>query len=315
MFKILALILSAALLVTGTFYFTLAYLQAKSEAVVNTFTAGKISLTLKESEVDQYGNIKYYTAASFDENDDLIDGSKFFLESGTVEEGVVYDRRNYVQENNYKLVPGQTYTKDPVVTVEKGNEPCFLYIAVHNGLSTQLVDLTGDIFGEGTTSVNIEAASGGESGYKTISEQLVDSGWRPLAYTPNEGDDSNSAWEAKWEEAPSSGDYAIYYRYFGTEGSSLGDQYIVKTLDNDGTFGTFDSFKIDTNATSELIAAMETCYQNDEIVSRTPDYGDIPVMITTASTIEVYAFAVQSAGFANTFDGVKAAWEATFGRN
>ena len=35
---------------------------------------------------------------------------------------------------NYKIIPGGTEAKDPVVTVEKGSEKCWVYVSVENNL-------------------------------------------------------------------------------------------------------------------------------------------------------------------------------------
>ena len=302
MFKITALILSAVLLVTGTFYFTLAYLQAKSNPVVNTFTAGKINLTLKESEVDEYGNIKYYTAESF-ENGVLTDTPEFSLVEGPVGEGAgakTYDTVNLVEENNYKLVPGETYTKNPVVTVKKESEPCFLYLAVHNGLNGNLND--------GINDLNIEATSDGV--YKTVAEQLSANGWLPLQDIPKEGEEQ---WKATWPQGPTSRNFTIYYRYFKDDSN-----YIVNALETGVEFKTFDQFKVDTLATSEQIAFLQTCYDSNGEVELNEDIfadettGNI-LLNQSVSTIEVYALAVQSAGFANTYEGIKSAWQVAFG--
>ena len=89
---------------------TLAWLTAESAEVKNTFTYGKVALTLDEAKVTEYG---------------------------VPVEGV--DR---VTGNEYKLIPGQKYTKDPTVHVTKGSEPCYVYVEVVNGLKNVIVDTT-----------------------------------------------------------------------------------------------------------------------------------------------------------------------------
>ena len=78
--KVLITILCAVLLVTVSVLGTLAYLTSQDE-VVNTFTVGKVNITLDEAAVN-------------------ADGTEI---AGA-------DR---VKENNYHLIPGQTYVKDP----------------------------------------------------------------------------------------------------------------------------------------------------------------------------------------------------------
>ena len=99
--KIVALILCAALLMAGTVAATLAYLQS-SDSVTNTFTVGKVVITLDEAKVDLYG----------------------------VE--VAGEKR--VDANQYKLIPGHTYVKDPTIHVEANSEKCWLFAKIENGL-------------------------------------------------------------------------------------------------------------------------------------------------------------------------------------
>ena len=81
---------------------TTAYLSAKTGKVENTFTIGKVEILLDESKVDENGKII----------------------SGPDAERVF--------KNEYKLVPGNVYDKDPVVTVKAGSEPCYLYVKVED---------------------------------------------------------------------------------------------------------------------------------------------------------------------------------------
>lgn len=95
--RILLLVACAVLLVSLSVGATLAYLTSTTQTVKNTFTVGNVNITLDEAEVDEYG-----------EN-----------ANGRTTEG-----------NEYKLLPGHTYTKDPTVTVVKGSEPCYVRIKV-----------------------------------------------------------------------------------------------------------------------------------------------------------------------------------------
>lgn len=122
----LALVLVIAMSVTGT----LAYLTSTPDAVVNTFTVGKLAIELDEAEVDQYG-----------EN-----------ENGRTEDG-----------NEYKLVPGHTYIKDPTVWVQPDSEKSYLFVKVVNGLE----------------------AYEAESTTNTIAAQIASNGWTAL-----EGEDN-----------------------------------------------------------------------------------------------------------------------------
>lgn len=95
--KSIALVMMAVLLVAASVMGTLAYLTSHDE-VVNTFTVGKVAIKLDEAKAN-------------------IDGS------------LVADAAR-VKANNYKLLPGHTYNKDPMVTVLKGSEPSYIKMTV-----------------------------------------------------------------------------------------------------------------------------------------------------------------------------------------
>lgn len=99
--KALALALCAVLLVVTTVFVTMAYLTSE-DSVKNTFTVGKVTITLDEAKVDEYGE---------------------------EEEGA-----SRVDANTYKLIPGHTYDKDPTIHVAHNSEDCWLFVTVKNGL-------------------------------------------------------------------------------------------------------------------------------------------------------------------------------------
>lgn len=94
--KTLLLTLCALLLVVGSAFGTLAYLTAQDE-VTNTFTVGNVKLKLDEAKVTADG---------------VIDGT---------------DR---VMANEYKLLPGHSYVKDPTVTVLKDSVESYIRVLV-----------------------------------------------------------------------------------------------------------------------------------------------------------------------------------------
>ena len=95
--KILALVLAAVLLVCTSVAATVAYLTANTDYVNNTFTVGSVAIELDETDVDLYG---------------------------------VKDGDTRVKANQYKLIPGHTYIKDPTVYVNGGSEPCYVFVKV-----------------------------------------------------------------------------------------------------------------------------------------------------------------------------------------
>lgn len=114
--KVLILALCAVLLVSATIMGTMAYLTSQAE-VVNTFTVGSVAITLDETDVD--GNAERDTA------------------------------------NAYKLLPGHTYTKDPIIHVAPTSEDCYLFVKVVDEIA------------------NIQAA-------KTVAAQMEEKGWKAV---------------------------------------------------------------------------------------------------------------------------------------
>lgn len=95
--KVLILSLCVVALIAATVLGTLAYLTDSSETK-NTFTGGKVNITLDETDVD--------------------------------EDGVPVPGADRVAGNEYHLVPGQTYVKDPTVTVLAGSEESYVRMLV-----------------------------------------------------------------------------------------------------------------------------------------------------------------------------------------
>lgn len=100
--KALMLVLCAVLLVTASVLGTMAYLTS-TDQVVNTFTVGKVAITLDEAQVK---------------------------EDGTPVAGAAR-----VTGNAYHLLPGHTYTKDPTVHVQANSENSFIFVKVENGIA------------------------------------------------------------------------------------------------------------------------------------------------------------------------------------
>lgn len=121
--KALALALCAVLLVVSTVFVTMAYLTSKTDVVTNTFTVGKVTITLDEADVDLMG---------------------------------VKDSDARVKANEYKLIPGHTYIKDPTIHVSEGSEDCYLFVTIKNDIA------------------NIEDSA------NTIAAQMKNNGWKPV---------------------------------------------------------------------------------------------------------------------------------------
>lgn len=109
--KFLMLLASALLLVSVTVGATVAYLTAE-DTVVNTFTVGKVGLTLDELDVDKDTNTA--DNVTYGEGDNAIIRDK---------------------ANAYKLIPGSTYTKDPTVHIAADSENGVLFVEITNEIA------------------------------------------------------------------------------------------------------------------------------------------------------------------------------------
>ena len=103
--KIVALALAAVLLVCTSVAATVAYLQS-TDSVTNTFTVGNVLIVLDEEDTD----------------DSATD--------------VTTEGRD--KANEYHLLPGHTYDKDPTVWVDADSEDCYVFVKVTNGLAAIL---------------------------------------------------------------------------------------------------------------------------------------------------------------------------------
>ena len=137
--KVFMTVLCAAALVVASVLGTMAYLTSKTDTVTNTFTIGNVAITLDEAKVD--------TAGTPMKGDATVDS---------------VEKADRVQANNYKLIPGHSYTKDPTVHVATGSEESWLFVKVDNQIS------------------GLEA-----TGNTTIAAQMAAKGWTLVDGTTN----------------------------------------------------------------------------------------------------------------------------------
>lgn len=104
--KAIVAALCAGTLVVGSVAGTMAYLTSEDK-VENTFTVGNVAITLDETDVDN--------STQDSERD---------------------------RANTYKLMPGHTYIKDPIVHVDKDSEDCYLFVKVDNEITAIEGDTT-----------------------------------------------------------------------------------------------------------------------------------------------------------------------------
>lgn len=129
---------------------TMAWVITRTDPVVNTFTYGDINITLTETD----------TGKDSDDNPNT---------------------------NRYEMMPGETITKDPVVTVEKGSEDHWLFVKLEKSENfddfmtykvadgwTQLADEDGNeikgVFYQKVAKENVEAE---DKEYPVIEKNLV----------------------------------------------------------------------------------------------------------------------------------------------
>lgn len=137
--KALLLALCAVLLVAASVLGTMAYLTSQDQ-VTNTFSVGSVSMTLDEQDVKP-------------------DGTKDIKN----EDGDTLNALGRVQANEYHLLPGHKYIKDPIIHIAENSESCWVFVEVENGI---------DAYEAETTT--------GEDAYTDIAGQITANGWKPL---------------------------------------------------------------------------------------------------------------------------------------
>ena len=105
----LIMLVCTALILSSIAFGTIAYLTAQDE-VTNTFTVGKVSIKVDEAEVDADGK-------------PVTDGNGLEIRT---------------DKNDYTLVPGKEYTKDPTLTVLKNSEDCYVRMLVTYNKAAEL---------------------------------------------------------------------------------------------------------------------------------------------------------------------------------
>ncbi len=108
--------LCAVLLVAASVLGTMAYLT-DSKDVKNTFTVGNVTIKLDEAKVDEKGNLVK------NQDDTLADR---------------------VTQNEYKLLPGHTYVKDPTVTVLAPSVESYVRMKVTFNKASQIIAMCTD---------------------------------------------------------------------------------------------------------------------------------------------------------------------------
>ena len=156
--KVIGLLLCAVLLVAGSVIGTLAYLTS-DDTVTNTFSVGSVGISMDEADVDEAGQLIYTS------DDKLADR---------------------VQKNDYHLLPGHYYVKDPTIHIDDKSEEAYLYVKLviednanlvaaleKYGLSTVLKDLLDDLNADDWSCMECDQTDDGTKTYLLLFHQTI----------------------------------------------------------------------------------------------------------------------------------------------
>lgn len=178
--KALLLALSAVLLVVSTVMATMAFLTSKTEVVKNTFTVGNVIITLDEADVDN---------STADKERDTA--------------------------NEYHLLPGKKYEKDPTVHVDSSSEDCYIFVKVVNNIA------------------EIEAATETDV-YTSIADQIAANGWEQLKDADGNDVDGVYYYNSKVEKTAPKRDYVVFsnFKIAGNVNNTTLASYVTETNAN-----------------------------------------------------------------------------------
>lgn len=247
---IVGTILCAALLVAGSVMGTVAYLTAKA-TITNVFTVGDVDIELDESTVTTAG-VKVENA----------------------------DRRH---TNEYHLLPGTTYVKDPRITITSKSESSYVFVKIDNGLKE--------------FAVSEQEYEADKKTKLTIAKQLESLGWKSL----KDYADTNDA------GTPSNADNV--YVFLG-----VADDHIAG---NDAD--TNESVKMDTNNRGFVVhnvgdGDIYIWVFKTFSISKNANFDNLKDEDNNGKIdpkIEITAYSVQ----ANVFNNPVDAWNDSFGKN
>ena len=224
--KTASLFVVAIAIVIGSVAGTLAYLRATA-SVTNTFAYGKVAITMDETKID-------------------VDGKTAL--TGTRGNG-----------NQYLLMPGQSYVKDPIIHIGQDSQDMFIFLKVDNGIA-----------GLALTEKEKE-----ELGKNTIHDQLLANGWKVY-------NDGTTDYKTESKKKTSDGfellsTSTVYYLSKGADANAVEPKVVGydKTIAANNDIKTFSTFTVSPTRVNE---SSMTAYVNN----------DCKIVVT--------AFAVQSTG-------------------
>ncbi len=128
---------------------TLAWLFDKTETITNTFTLGKVDIVLDE--------------LSNETGDRITAGG-----------------------NQYQLIPGNTYFKDPTVTVKADSEACYLYVKFDDTNAATYLNYTSTLTVENGWTQGDGTAIPTNVWYREVADTNADQAWVLLAETSDD---------------------------------------------------------------------------------------------------------------------------------
>ncbi len=121
--KSLIMMVCALMIVSSMAFGTIAYLTDRA-GVTNRFTIGNVDIVVDETEVDENGDPIPNPDYDPDDPDDPDDP---------------YERTE--EENEYPLIPGSSYIKDPTLTIKRGSEQSYvrMVVTISNALELKMI--------------------------------------------------------------------------------------------------------------------------------------------------------------------------------
>ena len=243
--KTLLMVLCAIALVVCSVLGTLAYLTSIDKAT-NTFTAGDVKTSVDEDDPDST------------------------------------DPDDRVPENEYELIPGKNYDKDPIVHIE--GEDCYTFVTVQNSLAA-IEDPNAD----------------------SIAKQMADNGWALLKDgTEVVTVDGLPVWYFCSADGENSG---VTVSEAGV--LTVGDGIVDVTVFTNFTIGG----EVDNETLKQYVTTYTTKYYDedgnevtDEEAIDNGEYTKEETTVDVATTIQVTSYTVQAEGFSTALD----AWNAAF---
>ena len=232
--KILAVALAAIMLLIAITGASLAYLTDKDDQV-NTFTSGKVDITLDEAKV-------------------TLDADKYI--SG-------YNGRTAADQSYGKMFPGQVITKDPTITVSSDSEKAYVAAKI-TVTATDLQSLIG-ITGTDLIDINMLASGG------LMADTFAEKPTHPLAggTLPVFGNDKYSIYQEK------DGNAYVFYIFIETikapgESVTLFDTITIPTAWTNVEMAkivdlkvTVDAYAVQVQTFADCFDAMTTAFATD----------------------------------------------------